>query len=327
MSTSPLSLRLPALLSCLLTGLLTGLLGLPAGALAADPVYPPGSRFGFAPAKEMVVSRRFTGFERQGGGATVSVVELPPQAYKDLTTNFTDENLKSQGLVVKTRQTLTLADGREGLLVSGEQPVEPSTGAPALHKWVFLVSDPTVTGIIIGQTLPAAESDEAMRAMLTSVRVRPALTLDQQVAALPFRVVDTAGFRPVRVLGGNSVLYTDGPKDQMMNLEQPILVLAEAVQPAPSAEQRDAFAKAALYSNQTMKDFAIERSQSFRQNGADWHEIVARAVDVPSGTPVVVSQTIRFQPDGYFRAVGVVRAQDREAMLPRFRKVVDSVTF
>ena len=60
---------------------------------------------------------------------------------------------------------------------------------------------------------------------------------------------------------------------------------------------------------------------------ATGHEIVARATDVPSGTPVVVSQTIRFQPDGYFRAVGVVRAPDRDAMLPRFRKVVDSVGF
>ena len=61
------------------------------------------------------------------------------------------------------------ADGREGLLFTGEQPIEQPAGTPALHKWVFLVSDPTVTGIIIGQTLPAAESDEAMRAMASAV--------------------------------------------------------------------------------------------------------------------------------------------------------------
>ncbi|MEH3145656.1 MAG: hypothetical protein PGN34_09955 [Methylobacterium frigidaeris] len=299
---------------------------LPAQALAADPIYPPGSRFGFEPAGEMAVSRRFTGFERQGGGATVSVVELPPQAYRDLDTNFTPDNLKNQGLTLKNRETLKLPDGQEGVLFSGEQPIE-QPGAPVVHKWILLVSDPTVTGLVIGQSLPGSQSDDAMRAMLTSVRVRPALSLDAQVAALPFKVTETAGFRPVRVLAGNSVLYTDGPKDQMMSLEQPILVLAEAVQPAPGPEQRDAFARAALYSNQTMKDFVVERSQSFRQNGADWHEIVARATDIPSGTPVAVSQTIRFKPDGYFRAVGVVRATDRDATLPRFRKVVDSVGF
>ncbi|WP_410824706.1 hypothetical protein [Methylobacterium oryzisoli] len=293
---------------------------------AAEPVYPPGSRFGFEPAADMQVSRRFTGFERPGGGATVSVVELPPQDYGTLTASFTAESLKSQGLTVKNREEITLPDDRKGILFTGEQPIE-QPGAPTIAKWVLLVADPSVTGLVIGQSLPGVETEQTMRGMLTSVRVRAALTVDQQVAALPFRVTETAGFRPVRVLAGNSVLYTDGPKDQMMSLEQPILVLAEAVQPPLPADQRDAFAKAALYSNQTMKDFAIERAQTFRQAGADWHELVAPPTDVPSGMPVVVSQTIRFKPDGYFRAVGVVKSQDREAMLPRFRKLVDSVEF
>jgi uncharacterized protein (DUF1778 family) len=97
------------------------------------------------------------------------------------------------------------------------------------------------------------------------------------------------------------------------------------VQPPPATEQRDAFARAALYSNQTMKDFVIERAQSYRQNGVDWHEIVARAVDQPTNVPVVVSQTIRFAPDGYLRALGVVREDQRSGVLAKFREVVDSV--
>ena len=59
-------------------------------ALAAEPVYPPGSRFGFEPIQDMQISRRFTGFERPGGGATVSVVELPPQDYAALTASYLD---------------------------------------------------------------------------------------------------------------------------------------------------------------------------------------------------------------------------------------------
>jgi hypothetical protein len=111
----------------------------------------------------------------------------------------------------------------------------------------------------------------------------------------------------------------------MQNLEQPILVLAQAVQQPPTAEQRDGFARAALASNQTLKDFVIERSQSYRSNGVDWHEIVARAVDQPTNVPVVVSQTIRFAPDGYLRALGVVREDQRSGVLAKFREVVDSV--
>ncbi|GJE46209.1 hypothetical protein [Methylobacterium soli] len=291
--------------------------------LAGEPVYPSGSRFGFEPPSDMAPSRRFAGFERKEGGATLSVVELPPSAYADLEKNFTDENLKSQGFVVEKREPIKVGDA-DALLYTGEQPAE-STGGPAIRKWLLLVGDASVTGLVIAQALPGAETEETMRGMVTGVTIRPALSLEQQVDALPFRIGDPAGFRAVRVLAGNSVLLTQGPKDQMSNLEQPILVLAQAVQPPPTAEQRDGFARAALYANQTMKDFVIERSQSYRQNGVDWHEIVARATDLPSNQPVVVSQTIRFAPDGYLRAVGVVREDQREGTLAKFREVVDSV--
>ena len=254
-------------------------LAAPAG--AGETVYPPGSRFGFEPPADMVPSRRFTGFERREGGATVSVVELPANAFAELVTTFTDANLLGQGLAVEKREALKIGEA-EAMLYSGEQPADPGARTPAVRKLLLLVGDPGVTGLIIAQFLPDAETEATMRALLTGVKVRPALSLTQQVEALPFRITDAAGFRPVRVLAGNSVLLTAGPKDQMLNMEQPILVLAQAVQQPPTAEQRDAFARAALYANQTMKDFVIERAQSYRQKGVDWHEIVARAVDVPT---------------------------------------------
>ncbi|APT34392.1 MULTISPECIES: hypothetical protein [Methylobacterium] len=293
-------------------------------AWAGDPVYPPGSRFGFDPPADMSLSRRFSGFERKEGGATVSVVELPANAFAELVSGFTDANLLSQGFAVEKREEVKIGDN-EGMLYTGEQPADPASSAPAIRKWILVVGTPSVTGLIIAQALPDAETEASMRKMVTGVTLRPALTLTQQVDALPFRIADMAGFRPVRVMAGNSILLTSGPKDQMQNLEQPILVLAQAVQQPPSAEQRDGFARAALASNQTMKDFVIERAQSYRSNGVDWHEIVARALDQPTNLPVVVMQTIRFAPDGYLRALGVVRQDQRDGVLAKFRQVVDSV--
>ncbi|WP_457105050.1 hypothetical protein [Methylobacterium sp. P5_C11] len=293
-------------------------------ARADDPVFPPGSRFGFDPPADMSVSRRFSGFERKEGGATLSVVELPPNAFAELVSGFTDANLLSQGFAVEKREEIKIGDN-EGMLFTGEQPADPNTSAPAVRKWILVVGAPSVTGLIIAQALPDAETEATMRKMVTGVTLRPALSLTEQVDALPFRIADMAGFRPVRVLAGNSVLLTKGPKDQMQNLEQPILVLAQAVQQPPSADQRDGFARAALASNQTLKDFVIERAQSYRSNGVDWHEIVARAVDQPTNVPVVVSQTIRFAPDGYLRALGVVRQDQREGVLSKFRSIVDSI--
>jgi len=270
------------------------------------------------------LSRRFSGFERKEGGATVSVVELPANAFAELVSGFTDANLLSQGFAVEKREEVKIGDN-EGMLYTGEQPADPGSSAPAIRKWILVVGTPTVTGLIIAQALPDAETEASMRKMVTGVTLRPALSLTQQVDALPFRIADMAGFRPVRVMAGNSVLLTSGPKDQMQNLEQPILVLAQAVQQPPGAEQRDGFARAALASNQTLKDFVIERAQSYRSNGVDWHEIVARALDQPTNQPVVVMQTIRFAPDGYIRALGVVRQDQRDGVLAKFRQVVDSV--
>ncbi|GAB6841169.1 hypothetical protein JCM2811A_01700 [Methylorubrum rhodinum] len=298
---------------------------IPRGALAQDAVFPPSSRFGFAAPADMVISKRFTGFERKGGGAVVSVVELPGPAYTEMEQSFTDETLKTQGLVVRSRESVTLADGMPGVLFTGEATASDAQGVPAVNKWLLIVGGTDVTGLVIAQAASGVESEEAIRSMLTSVKLRPALGLDEQVAALPFRVGDPAGFRPLRALAGNSVLMTLGPRDQIAAMEQPILVIAQAFQSATPQEQRDGLARQALFANQTMKDFQIERSQSYRQNGIDWHEIVARAVDIPSSTPVVVAQTIRFNPDGYIRAVGVTRADQRSDVLPLFRQVVDSL--
>ena len=165
------------------------------------------------------------------------------------------------------------------------------------------VSEGTTAGELLGRLLPgrrdvvAARIDGALRDL-----AHP-LTLGAEVEPVP------AGSPDGRAIVRHSTAH----------------VLAQAVQQPPAAEQRDGFARSALYANQTMKDFVIERAQSYRRNGVDWHEIVARAVDVPSNKPIVVSQTIRFAPDGYLRAVGIVREDQRDGTLSKFRQIIDSV--
>jgi hypothetical protein len=195
---------------------------------------------------------------------------------------------------------------------------------------VLIAADPSLTAFVIAQAVrpdaAASYTDEEMRATLTSVAVRPALTIEEQIAALPFRLGERAGFRPVRTMAGNSLLLTDGPNDGIAAAGQAMLIVAKSVDMGPAPDKRDAFARGALASIDMARDLVLERAQGFRQNGADWHEIVARGVDAASGTPVVVMQTIRFSPAGYVRVVGVARAAARDAVLPRFRAVIDSVT-
>lgn len=289
--------------------------------LAAEAVFPPGSRIGIVPPKDMELSKRFSGFEGPGAAA-ITFVEMPAEASPDILAGLTPETLAAEGVVLKNRETVQVA-GSDATLVTGELPGQGG----ALRKWILVASDPTLTAVVIAQAAETAGalSEADMRGALTSVALRPPLPIEDQVAALPFRLGERAGFRPVRTTGGNSLLLTDGASDVIRNMEQPIIILAQSTAPGPSVEQRDAFAKSALAANGMLKEFAVERSQGFRQNGADWHEIVARATDAASGEPVVVMQTIRFGQGNLLRMVGITRLAAREAMLPRFRSLIDAV--
>lgn len=307
-------LRLIVLLACL---------G-PVPASAADErVYPPGSRIGLVPPAEMSLARGISGFRNPKTGAAILAVEMPADAYPGLAASFSDAALKAQGFSLKARDALPIGSG-SAILITGDQ----AEAGRAVPKTVLLASDPTMTALVIGQLPPgsSAADVEAITTALRTVSLRPPLGLDEQMEALPFRLGDRAGFRPVRAMAGNSLLLTDGPNDAVRDASQPMLIVAESMSPPPPAAAREAFARQTLAANTFIKDARIERSQGFRQRGSDWHEIVALATDMNSGAAITVMQTIRFEPDGYIRAVGIVREDQRQAVLPRFRQVVDSVS-
>jgi len=291
-------------------------------AFAAEPVFPPASRIGLVPPQEMALSRRFSGFENEERAAVITVAELPAQAFDQLSSGLTKEALRKQGLEMKSRETVQLGSNA-GILVSGTL-MKPQMG----RKWLLLVKDDALTGLVVAQVSGGQDgySDEQMREALKSVALRHDVSLEEQVSALPFRLGETAGFRPVRVIAGNSALFTDGPKETIKAVEQPIVILGSSLQPVPaSSEQRKQFAQAALQANQVIKDIRIERSDSFRLKGQDWHEIVARAVEAESGQPIVVMQSIRFDADRYVRMVGLTRVEQRDQNLPRFRAIADGI--
>ncbi|WP_243374968.1 hypothetical protein [Microvirga solisilvae] len=291
-------------------------------AFAVEPLFPPASRIGMIPPQEMMISKRFSGFENEERAAAITLTEMPPQAFGQLSSNLTKEALKKQGLEMKARESVKLGS-KSGILISGTM-TKPEAG----RKWLLLVQDKDMTGLVVAQVLGGKDgySDAQMVGALKSVALRDDVSLDEKVSALPFRVGEKAGFRPVRVMAGNSVLFTDGPKDTIKALEQPMMILAASLQPAPPpGELRTRFAREALFSNQVLKDIRIERSEAFRLKGQDWHEIVAKAVEAESGQPIVVMQSIRFDNDRYVRMVGLTREEQRDQNLPRFRTIADGV--
>lgn len=295
---------------------------LAAPAAASETVFPPGSRIGLVPPGAMQASRRFLGFENTAKQASIAFMEMPAAAYDAVTADLTKESLKAQGVTLTSREAVKVGE-RDALLISGDQTI----GAAKMRKWLLVTADPAGTALVIGEAgSRQGYSDREMRAALLSVALKGPLSIEDQMKALPFTVPERSGFRPVRVTDGQTLTLTEGPEDSPKNADQPFMMLTASTGRTPAAgEARERFARAALAMNQSLRDVALERSQSFRLKGVEWHEIVARAVHGPTGEPVVVMQTIRFDRGSYVRMVAMARAQTRDAMLPRFRAVIDGL--
>lgn len=205
---------------------------------AAAPVFPQQGAIGMVPPTGMTESASFAGFEDKATGASITLAELPPQAFAELIERIdTAGGGKLPGGVKLSDDgtPLTLTDGTPARLYRGEQ-----ASGGALHaKWLLVVNGATATAIVTTQVpqASAAATAPAVEAALRTVRLRGAAELEMAIAALPFAVGDRAGFRPVRTLMGSGLILTDGPLDVDTEGAQPVVIVANSLGAAPVADR------------------------------------------------------------------------------------------
>lgn len=309
-------------IAVIVLALAAGLAGAPARAQA--PMFPGGGAAGLVPPPGLVPAAGFTGFEEPTRSATILIAEMPLEAFAAFERELTDGALAGQGIAVETREPLTLAGDVPAFLITGTQ----TAGGTRLRKWVLAARGPATTALVSAQVAPAgtaAYPDAAMRAALLSLVFKPPLPMAEQLAALPFAINDFAGFRPVRVLSGNAIYLTDGPKDVIPGAEQPVVVIARSFGGAPETRDIDAFARRALGSLPNVAKMRIERAEPQRVRGAPGHEIRADASDANSDAPIKVVQWLRVERGGYLRLVAFVPTDRFEAVFPRLRAIRDGL--
>jgi hypothetical protein len=286
-------------------------------------VFLPGASVGVAPLPGMQASTRFLGFENPQDGTFIALITAPAEEWEAISARYLPENLGSQGFTDPVREPIEVEGASEAFLVKGAQRLQQSL---TVDKWVVAARGEEQTAVIIAQRVPLqpAYTKQAIEAALETIRLRAPPSLEEQIGALPFVIGDLAGFRPVRVTGGNSVLLTEGEDNVVEGADQPVVIVAASQTMSPPPERRDEFARRALTGLAGLEDVRIERSDGFRQDNDDWHEAVATATD-RSGVPVVVQQTIRFTNGGFIRALAVTKADERETWTARFGALVNSI--
>lgn len=307
---------LPTALACLLAFVLSFPLG---PAHATEVMYPRGSAIGLVPPPGMVESQQFAGFEDDAAKASILVVDMPADAYDQLAAGFSEQALSTKGVILEDRESFPIK-GAKALLFIGRQTAGPIT----VRKWVLLVGSEKATGIVTVQ-VPEAEAaaypDAVVRAALSSITFR---SVADQANSLPFAVTDLAGFRPVRAIGGTTLLLTDGPKDALDGPEQPVFVVSIAGG-APRDDERRQFALRALSTIPGVKDLKLDRAEPQRIGGQAGFEVMATGADARTGTPIKVVQWIRFGPTAYIRMVGVTKLDAFPDLYDRLRALRDGV--
>jgi hypothetical protein len=289
-------------------------------AARAEVLFPPGLRVGLEPPSGLVLSKTFPGFEDIDRKVAITLLDLPARAYEEIERSAFNQT--QSGLTDMTRESFPFASGI-GFLISGQA----SENGVAMHKWFLLAS---VLGkdmaVLINVAVPdsahAVYTDAVIRKALASVTFRPA-PVQEQVAMLPFKLNDLAGFRVMQVLPQGGVILTDGQTDDLSR--QPYMIIAVGAGAPDDPGDRGKFARD-LLASAPLANVNVTVADPMRIGGLPGFEIRAQALGI-SGQPVNLVQWVRFGSGGFLRVVGVAGNEAWDALFTRFRAVRDGVEF
>jgi hypothetical protein len=321
----------------------SGLILFVAPAIAADPIFPPGSRIGIVPPPGMVQSRNFVGFEDPQKNAAILFTTLPANAYDSLDKSMVPEAMKRDGVDVGKREPIQLAIGK-GFLLSGSQTANKAR----YRKWLLVAAANNMTALVTIQVpdQDAAYPDKAMRDTLATLAVRDSVPDAEQLSLMPFSIRDLAGFHIDETLPGRALMLVDrtadaasasasnqakdqssADKDQSKDAPTLNARLFIAAMPGGPAEpgDRSNFARTTFQQIVGIKDVQVQDAEPLRIGGQPGFETLAKAKDAQGDTDVMVVQWLRFGTGGFLQMVGIARADTWSTTFNRMRTVRDSI--
>jgi hypothetical protein len=112
-------------------------------ALAADAVFPPGSRVGLTPLVGLVPAKTFAGFETEDHGVKVLVTELPVAAYGEVANAFKSNPAGTAAIKPETIET--------PVGVAYYTTENAKDGATNVRRYSMILPGPTFSGYVAVQ--------------------------------------------------------------------------------------------------------------------------------------------------------------------------------
>jgi hypothetical protein len=300
-------------------------------AMAADAVFPTGSRIGIVPPASMAQSRNFIGFEDPQKNAAILFTMLPAKAFETLDKSMTPDAMKKDGVDIEKREPITLGAGN-GFLLTGTQT--GNTGR--YRKWLLVMPTGNITALVTIQ-VPEQDttySEKTMRDALATVAVRDSVPDAEQLSLMPFAIGDMAGFRVDEAMPGRAVMLVDrgaGSADQSKDQNKDassfnarFLIAAMPGGPAQPSD-RSNFARTIFQQIIGIKEVQVQDAEPMRIGTQQGFETLAKAKDIQTNADLMVVQWLRFGSSGFLQMVGMGRADTWPTVFNRMRAIRDSI--
>ena len=289
-------------------------------ALAADPVFPSGSRVGLVPAEGLAVAKEFLGFQSEDQKVKVGVAEIPAEAFTTVETAVKEGKPSPTGVKPEPFET-----------AAGKAFITSDTGkdgATTVKMYSVIIAGDKFTGYIIAQAREDAAkpvSDEAMRKMLASAKLRSDVPVEEQLSLMPFKIGELSNFKTVRTLAPrSSILLTDGSEDTTRD-GAPYMVIGLTAAGPEKQDDRGRFAEQVARTIPGIRNARITSSEPMRIDGTAGYETRIDAVAGKNDTPVTVVQWLRFGGGTSLRIIASATREEWPKAFPRFRAVRDGI--
>ena len=206
-----------------ITALLFGTL-LSIGKAQAAPIVIPGTSVSLEPPAGFTVSENFSGLQNSQNGSSITINELPLDAYEEISTIFSTEEaateaLLRQGISIEDYTVLDVGETQVPLLRGTQQ-----AASGAVTKYLTLLKGEATILVTFNIIDPNTITQDIVETTVTSITLTAAPTLDDKISQLPFSFQTIAPFQVTKVIGGSAVLLSTEPGPDPTSLK-PIVII------------------------------------------------------------------------------------------------------
>jgi hypothetical protein len=277
---------------------------------------------GFEPAAD------FAGFANRNLQASILVVEMPPEAHAQLTTLFNDSetakaNFAKQKVTIASTEQIDGAGGDKVPLLSGTQ----EAGGAKLDKWIALFKGPKTVMLTVQAPKTAKLQAADVKAMVASVSLGKEASLDDKLAALPFRITAASPFRVVDTLGGAGLLMVVGERNTDPSGEQPMMIAAYQMSGPAASGQEVTLSETLLRGTRDMQAAEIRERRRVPFAGQDG-VLLSGSFKHANGSEKSFAQYLAIGSGGRFlRLIVMADPAEMPTLQPAIDRTVASVAF